>query len=127
MPRGWGGEYSCSCGIISDGSHSYFVGWLSRGCKPHNDFEPCGQLSDARFFDRSERDDNGGPLFWIPDPAQNAVLIVAGLALNVTLRGELLPSLDFDGEVYVGGTAGVWNRLDRAEIVFTRGARHKAA
>src|SRR5262249_30516201 len=57
----------------------------------------------------------------IADAIPDAVACVAGITLDVTLRGEQFALLALHLEMNVRRAAGVWHRLDGAEIIFASG------
>jgi hypothetical protein len=92
-----------------------------------HDVKASGQLAEARPFDRDKINNHRFASAWVSDSVQDAVARVPRLAFDVTLRRELLASLDVDGEVNVSRASGIDHRLDGAEVVFSAEAGQEAA
>ena len=62
-------------------------------------------------------------LLGVADAAPDAVLVVAGMPLDVALRRQQVLAALLDLEVDVRRAAGVRHRLDGAEVVFAGASR----
>src|SRR5262249_37232062 len=93
-----------------------------------DDVELRGELADPRLLERREIDAHSGLGLLVADAAVDAVLFVAGVALDVALRAEQFLAALLNLEVDVRrGPARIEDRLDRAEIVLAVGRGHETA
>src|SRR5438552_1975184 len=92
-----------------------------------DDVELRRQFADARAFHGGKVHDDGFAGLGVADAAQDAVPFVAGLTLDVALRGEEFLAALLDLEVDMRRPPRVRDRLDSAEIVFAAGPGQKAA
>src|SRR6266545_6230112 len=97
------------------------------GRQAHDDIEARGKFANARSFERGERDRNGVALLLVLDTFPDAVLLVAGMALDVALGDELLFALHLDREMNVRRAPGVRHRFDGAEEIFAGQAGQEPA
>src|SRR6185369_5427970 len=87
---------------------------IVRSCfrrEAEDDIEVGGKLAGLRLGDRGEVDNHGLLRLGIANAAEDAVALVLGMALDVTLGRELLLALHLDGEVDVRRAAGVGDGL----------------
>ena len=92
-----------------------------------DDVERRGELADLGTLERREVDGHGIAGLRVLEFLIDEVACVARLALDVALGGEELLVALLDLEVDVGRTAGVRDRLDRAEVVLAAGTREEPA
>src|SRR5206468_3347904 len=92
-----------------------------------DDVEVRRHLADPRLLDGGEGDEDRLARLGVADAAEDAVALVAGLALDVALRRQQLLAAALDLEVDVRRPPGVGDRLDRAEVVLALGPRQEAA
>src|ERR1051326_7177180 len=96
-------------------------------CHAEDNIKIGRQLADLRLLDRVEVDRDGSSCLGVLDCLVDAILLVARIALDVALGREQLLAALLDLVVDVRRAAGVGDRLDRAEVIFTLAAREEPA
>ncbi len=101
--------------------------WLVDGRDPKHDVESRRKFSDSRSLDGDEVHEHRLTSFLVAETAKNAVLLVARMALHVTLRDKFLLARDFDCNVNMRRATGIRHGLDRAKAILTRASREETA
>src|SRR6186713_975535 len=89
----------------------YACGFRFRLRRQHDIESRCG-CTDVRTRNWSERDNHGVTLAFIANSSQHVVGLIARLALEIALGGEILSAGGPHFEVNVAGAAGVQAGLD---------------
>ena len=107
-------------------SHTFIPRYAFRREAQH-DVEARREFANAGTLERDERDGDRLPRLLILDALINTITLVAGLALDVTLRNQLLAAFHLDRVMNVRGASRIRHRLDGAEEILAGRAGEEAS
>src|SRR5690348_17036608 len=90
---------------------------LRFGRDAENQIEFRSQFAELGFLDRCKINRDQIAQLLISNSAPESVALVAGMALDIALRGQHVLALELDLEMHMRRTAQIWHGLDCAEQI----------